>query len=233
MKEKLYMNWSSGKDATLALYHLKKSDLFDVDLLFTTISKDNNRVSMHGLHKTLLQAQAAAIGLPLELLELPDSPEMITYNQLMQEKMEKLKQKGYKHTAFGDIFLEDLRAYREKQLAKLAIKAHFPLWKKDTKQLMKEFLAEGFKAIVVSANAKWFDPTVFDQPITQAWVEALPEEVDACGENGEFHTFCFDGPIFKKPIPIKSGKPLKKSYTDPSDNNKTIDFWFGDLQLAE
>lgn len=233
MKEKLYMNWSSGKDATLALYHLKKIDLFDVDLLFTTISKDNNRVSMHGLHKDLLQAQADAIGLPLELLELPDSPEMTTYNQLMQEKMDKLKSKGYKHTAFGDIFLEDLRAYREKQLSKMGIKAHFPLWKKDTKQLMKDFLSLGFKAVVVSANAKWFDPTVFGQAITQAWVDDLPEEVDACGENGEFHTFCFDGPIFKNPIPIKFGKSVKKSYPNPSDNNKFIDFWFGDLLLKD
>ena len=233
MKEKLYLNWSSGKDAALALYLLKKNNEYEPDLLLTTINKVNDRVSMHGLHKSLLQAQAEAIGLPLEILELPERPEMNTYNQLMQQQMNKLKLKGYKHTAFGDIFLEDLRTYREEQLNKVDIKAHFPLWKKDTKALMREFLELGFKAVVVSANAKWFDQAVFGQTITQEWVDSLPEEVDACGENGEFHTFCFDGPIFNKPLSIKPGKTVKKSYPDPSENNKFIDFWFGDLLLAE
>lgn len=230
MKRKLYFNWSSGKDAALALYYLKMNEAFEVELLLTSINKEQEKVSMHGLDKTLLMLQAKSIGLPLEFIEIPENSSSNTYNSLMQDKLGSLLSRGFRHTAFGDIFLEDLRHYREKQLKKVGVQAHFPLWKKNTKELMKEFLDLGFKAVVVCANAKWFDHTAMGVNIDYNWLNQLPEELDPCGENGEFHTFCYDGPLFKNGVQFKNGTPLLKSYSDPSDSHKTIDFWFADLK---
>lgn len=232
--EKTYFNWSSGKDAALALYYLQKEGKHEVNKLLTSVNAHYGRVSMHGLRRELLEKQAEAIGLPLNLLELPAEPSMEEYNQLMEKAILGLKSEGYTHTAFGDIFLEDLRKYREEQLKAVDVQAIFPLWKKDTKALIHEFLALGFKAIVVCINGELLDKSFVGREINENFLEDLPHNVDPCGENGEFHTFCFDGPIFNNPIQFSIGEKVFRAYKKPKDEEsdegeEKMGFWFCDL----
>lgn len=232
--QKTYFNWSTGKDSALALYYLQKENKLNVDLLVTTINKHFDRVSMHGLRRELLEKQAKAIGIPLQTIELPEMPSMLDYENIMNKELSELKTSGYSDTIFGDIFLEDLRKYREKELEKFNIKAHFPLWKKDTKELIYEFIDLEFKAIVVSINANLLDKSFVGRVIDKQFVADLPTHVDPCGENGEFHTFCFDGPIFKKPIDFTIGEIILKEYKTPKSETKTnqkdkMGFWYCDL----
>ena len=230
----MYFNWSTGKDAALALHSLQREDKFDVDHLLISVNKSVNRVSMHGLSRELMSTQLDAIDLDYSTVELPQEPSMEEYTQLMTEAVEKLKSKGYQHTGFGDIFLEDLRQYREENLNNLGVKCHFPLWKRDTTELMKEFIQLGFKAIVICINSSKLDQSFCGREINNAFLADLPQGVDPCGENGEFHTFCYDGPIFRNPVLFKKGEQVYKSYKNPSSDNKGIcdaemGFWFQDL----
>ncbi len=215
-KHKTYFNWSSGKDSALALYHLLQEKNYTVDELITTVNSHYNRVSMHGLGKELLIAQTDALNIKASLIELPEMPDMETYEQKMGETVSRLKSDGFTHAAFGDIFLEDLREYRENQLAKQGFKAVFPIWKRDTKELINEFVDLGFKTIIVCANSKYFDEDFVGTVIDKYFIDNLPEGVDPCGENGEFHTFCFDGPIFKNPIEFKIGEKVYREYNNPN-----------------
>lgn len=190
---------------------------------------------MHGLRKELLTAQTKAIGIPASLIELPEMPSMAVYEQEMLKITSRLKKEGYTHTAFGDIFLEDLRTYREQQLEKQGIKSVFPLWKKNTKTLLNDFLDLGFKTIVVCANSKYFNEDFVGTVIDKNFIENLPEGVDPCGENGEFHTFCFDGPIFKNPITFTIGEKVYREYKAPKTNDDSVcaadnyGVWYCDL----
>jgi uncharacterized protein (TIGR00290 family) len=236
-KIKTYFNWSSGKDSALALYYLLQDDRYAVDELITTINSHYNRVSMHGLRKELLIAQTEAINITSNLIELPEMPSMEIYEQKMLETVSRLKNEGFTHSAFGDIFLEDLRIYREEQLAKQNLKAIFPIWKRDTKELINEFLDLGFKTIVVCANSKYFNEDFVGTVIDKNFIDNLPEGVDPCGENGEFHTFCFDGPIFKNPIPFTLGEKVYREYDNPNTEDDSIckndkyGIWYCDLLL--
>lgn len=203
----MYFNWSSGKDASLALYHLQNEGKYQIDHLLTAINSHYDRVSMHGLRRELLEAQTDAIDLRLTTIELPKEPTMDQYNQLMRKAVNQFKTDGYTSCGFGDIFLEDLRKYREEQLKPLGISAHFPLWKKDTKQLISEFISLGFKAIVVCVKAELLDETFVGRDIDVDFIDDLPPNVDPCGENGEFPTFCYEGPIFK---PLYSSQLVKR-----------------------
>ncbi len=235
---KVYLNWSSGKDAALALYSLLQNKNYTVDLLVTTVNSDFNRVSMHGLRASLLDNQIEQIGIPHKKILMSGNVSMETYNTTMSNFTNALKEENFTHSVFGDIFLEDLRIYREQQLKKVGIKALFPLWQNDTKQIIKDFVALGFKAITVCINAKLLDKSYVGCIVDQDFIDRLPEGVDPCGENGEFHTFVFDGPIFKNPIEFTIGEKVLKSYA-PSDNDndcfsedaKSWDtqFWFCDL----
>lgn len=231
-KPKAYLNWSSGKDATLALHSLQQEKSVAVDLLFTTINKKYQRVSMHGLHRRLLQAQADAIGIPLEILELDENPSMEDYNRLMKEKVRALISRGYTHSVFGDIFLEDLKKYRESMLHPLGIKTIFPLWKKDTRQLLLDFIDAGFKAIIVCINAQNLPKEFCGRELNEEFLDDLPQEVDPCGENGEFHTFCYDGPLFQRPVEFEVGEKVYKTYPAPKteDGPQEYGFWFCDLK---
>lgn len=197
---------------------------------------------MHGLHEDLLAAQVKSVGLPLEKIKFPANVTMDLYNQKMKIKTAALKADGLNYAIFGDIFLEDLKAYRDKKLAEVAIEGVYPLWKKDTKALLQEFLSLGFKAITVCVNAKLLGEEFVGRVIDEQFIKDLPENIDVCGENGEFHTFVFDGPIFKKPVDFVIGEKVKKSYTlndDDSDNchqdsnekvkNYDSSFWYCDL----
>ncbi|MFV9550344.1 ATP-binding protein [Algibacter sp. PT7-4] len=221
-KLKTYFNWSSGKDSALALYHILQDQRYTVKELITTINSHYNRVSMHGLRKELLIAQTNAINIPASLIELPEMPSMELYEQKMTETISRLKKEGFTHTVFGDIFLEDLRTYREQQLAQQNIKAIFPLWKQDSKALLNEFLNLGFKTIIVCANSKYFNEDFVGTVIDKNFINNLPDGVDPCGENGEFHTFCFDGPIFNNPISFSIGEKIYREYDTPKTNNDSV-----------
>jgi uncharacterized protein (TIGR00290 family) len=228
-KPKLYFNWSSGKDSSFALYQLIKQDKFEISILLTTVGAETKRIGMHGLRESLLKRQVDCIGIPLKIIYLSSSTSHEAYNELMNNAMQEMKSRGINETAFGDIFLEDLRAYRENQLVKVGIKAQFPLWKRNTRELIFEFIDLGFKTKIVAANATYFDESFVGKDLTKELINNLPEGVDPCGENGEFHTFCYDGPIFKKRVEFNLGKKVKKSYPNPSNAEDKIDFWFCDL----
>lgn len=231
----MYLNWSTGKDAALSLYILQKEKSFNVDHLLVTVNKSVDRVSMHGLSRELMLAQIKSTGLNFSTVELPPEPSMEEYSKLMSNVVRELKNKGYNDTAFGDVFLEDLREYRENKLNSLNIKCHFPLWKRDTREVLQEFIDLGFKAIVVCINSTKLDKSFCGREIDNKFLNDLPKEVDSCGEYGEFHTFCYDGPIFKTPIEFKKGEQVFKSYTNPNSKNikenSQIGFWFQDLLL--
>ncbi|PWH83145.1 diphthine--ammonia ligase [Algibacter marinivivus] len=235
-KIKTYFNWSSGKDSALALYHLLQNENYAVEELVTTVNSHYNRVSMHGLRQELLIAQTNAIGITASLIELPEMPSMAVYEQKMSETVSRLKQDEFTHSAFGDIFLEDLRDYRDKQLTKQSLSSVYPLWKRNTKELLNEFLDLGFKTIIVCANSKYFDENFVGTVIDKNFINNLPKGVDPCGENGEFHTFCFDGPIFKNPIDFQIGEKVYREYDTPktddsvcrSDSEK-YGVWYCDL----
>ncbi|MEM6892974.1 MAG: diphthine--ammonia ligase [Bacteroidota bacterium] len=226
---KTYFNWSSGKDSALALHYLLRDGNPSIERLLTTVNSHYERVSMHGLHRSVLEVQAKAIGISLDVLEVPQNPSMEEYNTLMEEKVRDLKAQGYTHTVFGDIFLEDLKQYQEDMLRPLGIEPIFPLWKKNTKALLEEFLELGFKAIIVCINNAKLDKSFLGKELSFELMEQFPKNVDPCGENGEFHTFCFDGPIFQYPVAFEIGDSRFKTYDDPSDKTQNIPFGFCDV----
>jgi uncharacterized protein (TIGR00290 family) len=238
---KSFFNWSGGKDSALALYHAQKNSQYSIDRLVTNINGKHRRISMHGVREELLELQAEAIGLPLQKIMLPEEPSMLEYESRMKENLEKLKEEEFTHAFFGDIFLEDLKKYREEQLAKVDITAVFPLWKRDTVELMHEFIDLGFKTILVCIKAELLPQEFAGRIIDKEFLKDLPKNVDACGENGEFHTFVFDGPIFKNPVNIKTGEKVFREYKAPKDEKdncftkrpaSSMGFWFCDLLPA-
>ncbi len=231
MSDRAYFSWSSGKDASLALYWLKQKKHLNIDKLITTINSYYGRVSMHGLRTELLEKQTQSIGISLDTIALPQQPTMEEYELAMKGKLELLQSEGYTRCGFGDIFLEDLREYREKQLKPFNIQAVFPLWKKDTKQLLEEFINLGFKAVVICLKSDALDASFLGREIDRDFISDLPKNVDPCGENGEFHTFCFDGPIFSEPIAFTLGESVFREYKNPDRDvdNSQMGFWFCDL----
>ena len=237
---KTYLNWSSGKDAALALHYLQQDKNYEVTHLLTAVNAYHNRVSMHGVRRELLQQQIAATGLSFSTIELSEQPNMQEYEAAMESIILRLKEQGFTHAAFGDIFLEDLRQYREDQLRRLGMQTSFPLWKKDTRQLLEEMIDLGFKAIIVCINAQLLPEEFCGRIIDKSFLEDLPPHIDSCGENGEFHTFCFDGPVFKKPVPFTIGEKVYREYKSPAatatgdecfttPQQTNVGFWFCDL----
>lgn len=243
-KVKAYMNWSGGKDSSLCLYKVFQKNEYEIKYLLTSVNKAHNRISMHGVRTELLQLQAASIGIPLKLIELPEQPDMAEYEKELERTVKQICSEGIKHTIFGDIFLEDLRKYREEKLHPLGIQASFPLWKISTKALMEEFIELGFKAIIVCVNEKYLDKSFCGRMIDRSFVNDLPDNVDVCGENGEYHSFVFDGPIFKAPIPFEKGEIVYREYAKPKETanthyrpidteEKNYGFYFCDLLIQK
>ena len=206
--EKILLSWSGGKDSAMALYELSRDPRYEVVALLTSIAGEYKRISHHGVREELLDQQAAAIGLPLHKLYLPVGPSQPctneVYEELMREVLLWFRERGVYTIAHGDIYLVDIRAYRERNLARVNMKGLFPLWKRNTTELVRDFLRLGFKAYLSCVQghlAKRFA----GQLISHVLLAELPKEVDPCGENGEFHSFVYDGPIFRHPVPVKVG----------------------------
>lgn len=234
MKEKGLFNWSGGKDSALCLYKIMQAQQYDVACLLTTVNEQYQRISMHGVRVDLLEAQAKSIGIPLIKVPLPELPTMEVYESIMENVLANLKEQGISTSIFGDIFLEDLRQYRENKLSALNIKTIFPLWKIPTHKLIREFIGLGFKTIVACVNDQYLDKSFAGRIIDEDFLKDLPTNVDPCGENGEFHTFVFDGPIFHKPLSICTGEVVYRKYeTNDSANNIKNGFWYCDLLLKE
>ena len=203
--KKAFFNWSGGKDSALALHKAQMSSQFQIEFLLTTLNKESDRISMHGVRAELLHQQAESLGIPLRTLQIPSSANMEAYDSIMSNAMEDAKAEGVTTAIYGDIFLEDLKNYREKKLAEVGLEAAFPIWKNPTRELIFKFIDLGFKTIVVAANGQKLDKSFVGEVIDRTFVEELPDDVDVCGENGEFHTFVFDGPNFKFPIAFELG----------------------------
>lgn len=200
MTRPIYLSWSGGKDSALALHYLRRSGQWRVTRLLTTVTDEYQRTSMHGLRRTLLRRQAAAVGLDVVEVELPVPCSNEEYAARMAAAMEAAKAEGVTAVAFGDIFLEDVRAYREERLAAAGMEGVFPLWGRDTRQLAAEFIELGFAARLVCVDTAPLDETFVGRMFDQRLLDDLPPGVDPCGERGEFHTFVWDGPIFKAPV---------------------------------
>lgn len=203
------LSWSGGKDAAMALYALNDDEV-EITELLTTISETTGRSSMHGVRESLYRAQASALGLPLRIVELPDSPSNEVYESIMADVMSSYDERGFDTVVFGDLYLEDVRTYREDRLDRGPLEGHWPLWGWDTKMFMKDLLTAGFRAIVVAANDAHFDRTVLGREINREFLRSLPEDVDPAGENGEFHTLVVDGPVFNRPLSVEPGNPVTR-----------------------
>jgi len=212
---KAIFNWSSGKDSALSLYKILQNPDYKIEYLLTSVNEQFQRISMHGVRVELLEAQAKSIDLPLKIMQIPEMPTMEVYETVMMQTLTELQKNGITHSVFGDIFLEDLRKYREDQLAKIGFEGVFPIWKIPSKELIDEFLQLGFKTIVVCVNERYLDKSFVGRIIDQEFINDLPENVDLCGENGEFHTFTFDGPIFSEPINFEIGEIVYRKYEKP------------------
>src|SRR5579859_5867226 len=242
MKEKVVFCWSGGKDSALALHYLAQNDRYEVVSLLTTCNEHFQRVSMHGVRLELLESQARAIGLPLQKMFLSHRSSNEEYLQKLTERLLAYKAEGVTSFAFGDIFLEDLKRWREDNLAKLGLRGVFPIWKRDSRELIREFIALGFGSLICCVNDAYLDQTSLGRNIDAEFVNGLSPDVDPCGENGEFHSFAFAGPIFKTPLRIKVGetvyRPIEETHpgsaVSPSicptpGTRHTKGFWFCDL----
>ena len=218
--EKVVFAWSGGKDSALSLYEIRKNGEYEVVSLLTTITEEYDRISMHGVPRTLVERQARSLGLPIQEVFISKTSSNEEYESKMREVLTRLKQEGVSLVAFGDIFLEELRKYREDNLSKMGMKGVFPIWSRDTVELTKSFIALGFQAIITCIDTKVLDKRFVGRTLDEQFLAELPPDVDPCGENGEFHSFVFDGPIFKERIACTPGESVLRS-----------SFYFCDLTL--
>ncbi|MGA3014617.1 MAG: diphthine--ammonia ligase [Bacteroidales bacterium] len=234
-KPKAIFCWSSGKDSALCLSRVLEEGQFEVCYLLTTVNDTFNRISMHGVREELLDLQAASIGIPLLKVRVSEGTNE-EYERQMELTLARVKSEGIEHVIFGDIFLEDLREYRERNLAMIGMKAVFPLWKLNTGDLIRAFIDSQFEAIVCCTNDAFLGEDWLGRKIDLSFLSDLPGNVDPCGENGEFHTFCFAGPVFKEPICFSLGerifRPLELKSVEVSSQQQvpvTRGFWYCDL----
>ncbi len=217
--EPILFCWSGGKDSAMALHLLLQQPAVRVVALLTTVTESYDRIAMHGVRRELLRRQAESIGLSLHEVFIPPQCVNSIYEARMEEALRLFYTEGVRKVAFGDIFLEDLRAYREKNLARayreknlasIGMTALFPIWKRDTRELIQFFHQHHFRAIAACIDSKILDPSFAGRELDESFFRDLPPHADPCGENGEFHTFVFDGPIFRAPIPIRTGEVVNR-----------------------
>lgn len=206
MKEKVILSWSGGKDAALALHELHRSKKYETLALLTTVTEEYDRISMHGVRRALLERQAESLGLPLEKVLISKNTSDEEYERQMREVLQKYLAAGVSCVAFGDVFLQDVRNYREENLSKIGMKGVFPLWQSDTTELAHRFINLGFEAVITCVDSKVLDRRFAGRAFDERFLSELPSAVDPCGENGEFHSFVYAGPIFRKRILHKRGE---------------------------
>ncbi len=204
------MAWSSGKDSAWALHVARQRGEVDVVGLLTTVTDAYSRVSMHGVREELLHAQRAALDLPLYSVRIPAPCPNDVYEAAMQAALEAAARDDVTHVVFGDLFLEDIRAYRERQLARIGMVGVFPLWRRDTTALAREMIDGGLQAHLVCVDPRRMPRHLAGRAFDEALITELPDGVDPCGENGEFHTFACDGPMFAQPVPVTLGETVER-----------------------
>jgi uncharacterized protein (TIGR00290 family) len=220
-------SWSGGKDSALALYELQKTKSYEIVSLLTTITRDYDRISMHGVRTILLEMQAESLGLPLEKVFITKDTTNEQYERKMWDVMAKYPAAGISSVVFGDIFLEDLRKYREDNLSKIGMKGIFPIWERNTAELAHAFIDSMFKAVITCIDSNLLDKKFIGKTFDEHFLSKLPSTIDPCGENGEFHSFVYDGPIFRQKISHTTGKVVLREnrfyFCDllPLQNSKT------------
>jgi uncharacterized protein (TIGR00290 family) len=212
------VSWSGGKDSCVALYEIQRARKYRVAALLTTVTRDYDRISMHGVRRVLLEKQADSLGLRLHQVLISKDATNEEYEMKMGEAFSGYGEQGIDSIVFGDLFLEDIRIYREQFLARHNMRGLFPVWHRDTTRFIKEFIELGFKAVVICVDSRILDQSFAGRMIDEAFLSSLPPHVDPCGENGEFHTFVFDGPTFARPVKFSLGEIVLRE-----------SFWFSDL----
>jgi uncharacterized protein (TIGR00290 family) len=220
MAERVLVAWSGGKDSALALRAVLADPALEVEALLTTVTREYDRISVHGVRRSLLHAQVRALGLPLAEMEIPASCDNATYEAALADALRAVRTRnvGVNRCVFGDLFLEDVRRYREERLAPLGMQPIFPLWGRDTSQLAREFIDHGFRAVIVCVDTTLLDASFSGREYDSSFLAELPPGVDPCGENGEFHTFVYDGPLFRERVDFSIGETVVRDerfvYTD-------------------
>jgi uncharacterized protein (TIGR00290 family) len=218
MKTTVLMSWSGGKDSCIALYEIQRAQKYHVAALLTTVTRDYDRISMHGVRRVLLERQATSLGVPLHEVFISKGATNEEYEMKIGEAFSVYRERGIDSLVFGDLFLEDIRAYREQFLARHNMRGLFPVWQRKTSSFIQEFLELGFKAVVTCVDSKALDQSFAGRVIDESFLSSLPIDVDPCGENGEFHTFVYDGPTFNKPVKFSTGETVLREA-----------FWYCDL----
>jgi uncharacterized protein (TIGR00290 family) len=203
MAERVLLSWSGGKDSALAFHELTRSGDYEVAALLTTVTEGTGRVGMHAVARELVAAQSDAIGVPLREIAMPAFPANTVYEDRLREVLREYAAHDVRAVAFGDLFLADIRAYRERLLSPLGMRGVYPIWERDTAALAREFVALGFRALLVCVDLRVLDRSFAGRHFDERLLADLPAGVDPCGENGEFHTFVFDGPGFRRPVPVE------------------------------
>ena len=216
--QQVLMSWSGGKDSALALYQIQREQNYRVAALLTTMTRDYDRISMHGVRRVLLERQAESLGLPLHQILISKGATNQEYETKMEEAFSMYRESGINSVVFGDLFLQEIRDYRDQFLTRHNMRGIYPVWKRDTTQFIKEFIELGFKAVITCVDSKLLDSSFAGMLIDENFLAALPSHVDPCGENGEFHSFVFDGPVFKEAVKYSIGEKVLRE-----------DFWFSDL----
>jgi uncharacterized protein (TIGR00290 family) len=207
-KEKIVLSWSGGKDSAFALHALLSQKKYDVRYLLTTVTRDYGRVSMHGVRQELLLEQAKRTSIESDIAYISRDAGNAEYESVMNGKTAKYVGEGIKNIAFGDLFLQDIRNYREKKMSGTGMNCIFPIWGMSTTVLANEIIKMGFKAIVCTVDPKKLDREFVGREFDENFLSSLPSEVDPCGENGEFHSFVYDGPIYDSPIKVRKGETV-------------------------
>jgi uncharacterized protein (TIGR00290 family) len=212
------MSWSGGKDSCMALHELMRGGAYRVEALLTTVTRDYDRISMHGVRTKLLERQAASLGVPLHQVFISKGASNAEYESRFEEALSGYKQRGIDTVAFGDLFLEDIKLWRDQYLARRGMAGLYPVWKRDTATAIRDFIAQGFRTVIVCVDPKQLDSRFAGRFIDEGLLSELPPSCDLCGENGEFHSFVFDGPIFREPVRFTRGEIVCRD-----------GFWFCDL----
>ncbi|MEM3407604.1 MAG: diphthine--ammonia ligase [Nitrososphaerota archaeon] len=211
MKDKIILSWSGGKDSAFSLYKIMNENELECVGLLTTFTKEYDRVTMHGVRRSLIEKQASLLNIPLDIVYIPKNCSMEEYGTIMRNVLRKYKEKGIKGFVFGDIFLEDVRSYREKMLFYEGFKGYFPLWGEDTRELVLQFIRLGFKAIITCVDEEVLSSSCVGRELNENFLKEIPPNIDPAGENGEYHCFVYDGPLFSEPINIKIGEIVKQN----------------------